>query len=78
MAKRTISQIIGDTAIYRIKSSLIPSNWIVNDQTNDYGLDLNVEVCIDGSTTGIFFFIQSKGTQHISSEGSNADTKQEQ
>lgn len=69
MAKRTVSQIIGDTAIYKIKSSLIPHSWIVNDQTNDYGLDLNVEVCINGCTTGKFFFVQSKGTQQSSSEG---------
>lgn len=69
MAKRTISQIIGDTAIYKIKSILIPHSWIVNNQTNDYGLDLNVEICINGCTTGKFFFIQSKGTSQSSSEG---------
>lgn len=69
MAKRTESQIIGDIAINKIKSSLIPDSWIINDQSNDYGLDLNVEVCVEGYASGKFFFIQSKGTRQSSSYG---------
>ena len=69
MALRPNNHITGDSAVNQIKAQLIPEAWIVNDQTNDYGLDLNVQVCQDNHTTECFFFIQSKGTEDVSYEG---------
>lgn len=53
----------------QIKAQLIPESWIINDQVNDYGLDLNVQVCKDNLTTECFFFVQSKGTEDVSRDG---------
>ena len=41
MAVRLQNHITGDSAVNQIKAQLIPESWIINDQTNDYGLDLN-------------------------------------
>ena len=69
MAERPQNHITGDSAITDIKAKLLPRSWVVNDQIKDYGLDLQVEVCIDNRTTGKFFFIQSKGTEEVSNNG---------
>lgn len=69
MAVRLNNHITGDSAVNQIKAQLIPESWIINDQTNDYGLDLNVQVCKDNHTTECFFFVQSKGTKDVSHEG---------
>ena len=69
MAVRLKNHITGDSAVNQIKAQLIPESWIINDQTNDYGLDLNVQVCKDNHTTECFFFVQSKGTKDVSHEG---------
>lgn len=69
MAVRLQNHITGDSAVNQIKAQLIPESWIINDQTNDYGLDLNVQVCKDNHTTECFFFVQSKGTEDVSYDG---------
>lgn len=69
MAVRPNNHITGDSAVNQIKAQLIPRSWIVNDQVKDYGLDLNVQVCIDNHTTECFFFVQSKGTEDASCDG---------
>ena len=69
MAKRLSNHIIGDNAVREISASLIPPEWIINTQTSDYGLDLLVEIVKDNKTTGKLFFIQAKGTDTPSNNG---------
>ncbi len=69
MARRNSNHIIGDIAVREISASLIPPEWIINTQTSDYGLDLLVEIAKDDKTTGKMFFIQAKGTDTPSNNG---------
>lgn len=69
MAKRPDNHITGDYAIRKISSALIPEEWTINTPEADYGLDMLIEVVIDNTTTGKFFFIQSKGTLDSSRNG---------
>lgn len=69
MAKRNNSHIIGDSAARIIEASLIPQEWIINPQTSDYGLDMLVEIVKDNETTGKMFFIQAKGSDTLSNNG---------
>lgn len=62
MAIRPDNHITGDYAIRKIAAVLIPDEWTISTPEADYGLDMLVEVVIDNTTTGKFFFIQSKGT----------------
>ena len=69
MAIRPDNHITGDYAIRKIKSALIPEEWTISTPEADYGLDMLIEVVIDNTTTGKFFFIQSKGTLDSSRNG---------
>ena len=69
MAKRPDNHITGDYAIRKISAALIPEEWTISTPESDYGLDLLIEVVIDNTTTGKFFFIQSKGTLDSSRNG---------
>ena len=69
MAIRPDNHITGDYAIRKILSSLIPEEWTISTPEADYGLDMLIEVVIDNTTTGKFFFIQSKGTLDSSRNG---------
>ena len=69
MAIRPDNHITGDTAIREISAALIPEEWTISTPGADYGLDLLIEVVIDNTTTGKFFFIQSKGTLSPSRDG---------
>ncbi|SDQ61037.1 DUF4365 domain-containing protein [Flagellimonas zhangzhouensis] len=41
----------------------LPRKWVVRDKSNDYGIDLEVEIFDnDGNSTGIFFWVQLKAT----------------
>lgn len=69
MAKRPDNHITGDYAIRKISAALIPEEWTISTPEADYGLDMLIEVVIDNTTTGKFFFIQSKGTLDSSRKG---------
>ena len=69
MAIRPDNHITGDNAIRQISASLIPEEWTISTPEADYGLDMLIEVVIDNTTTGKFFFIQSKGTLDSSRNG---------
>jgi len=69
MAKRPDNHITGDYAIRKISAALIPEEWTISTPEADYGLDMLIEVVIDNTTTGKFFFIQSKGTLDSSRNG---------
>ena len=70
MAIRPENHITGDKAIRKISDRLIPEEWTISIPDSDYGLDMLIEVVKDNSTTGSFFFIQSKGTLEHSINGS--------
>ena len=70
MAIRPENHITGDKAIRKIADRLIPEEWTISIPDSDYGLDMLIEVVKDNSTTGRFFFIQSKGTLEHSNNGS--------
>lgn len=60
MKRHTNHQI--DEAAIRMLHSVLPLNWVINEQTKDYGKDFHVEIGDeDDEMTGIGFFIQLKG-----------------
>ncbi len=59
--KRPRSHQIDDQAELVFRSTL-PSEWVVRKQHSDYGVDLEIEVFQDGSSTGTLIKVQVKGT----------------
>ena len=55
-----------DSKAKKFLEGLIPDEWIYNIPSNDYGLDYQVEICLDGQVTGLNFSIQLKGHQKSS------------
>lgn len=51
-----------------ILNSILPKEWIIRHQsTDDYGIDLEIEIVYpDGSVPGTFFKAQVKGTENLS------------
>jgi hypothetical protein len=60
--KRT-SQQITDTEARRLFQSSLPPEWVAREQSDDYGIDFEVEVFIQNQSTGIIFKAQLKGSQ---------------
>lgn len=67
--KRNRQHIIEDESETILKS-LIPSEWVLRKLTPDYGIDYNVEIFENNESTGVHFFVQLKGTDKKSSDGS--------
>ncbi|MBU1044809.1 MAG: DUF4365 domain-containing protein [Candidatus Omnitrophica bacterium] len=66
-------QHIIDTKAKRVFANAIPDEWVLREQTNDYGVDYEVEIFIDGHSTGIIFKIQLKGTESIKYINNNTE-----
>lgn len=60
--EKHISHVI-DTKAQKHFQNCIPDEWNVNEFTNDYGIDFNVETAEGGALTGISFLVQLKGQQ---------------
>ena len=62
MATRPRSHILEDESKLELKKQL-PQEWLVTENSHDYGIDLQVEIFTnDGKTTGDVFWIQLKAT----------------
>lgn len=62
MSSRTRSHILEDESRNHFKLS-IPTNWVIRDKPNDYGIDLEVEIFdAKGAPTGLVFWVQLKAT----------------
>lgn len=58
---RTRNQRLEEESITKFKG-LVPSDWLVREKPNDYGIDLEVEVFDGDDSTGLVFWVQMKGT----------------
>lgn len=58
---RTRSQRLEEESITKFKS-IVPSDWLVRDKPNDYGIDLEVEIFKNDLPTGLVFWVQLKAT----------------
>jgi tetratricopeptide (TPR) repeat protein len=61
MAKRPRQHEIEEESVRAFLSAL-PSAWVPRRQDPDYGIDLTVEIFKDGSSTGLIFNVQLKGS----------------
>jgi hypothetical protein len=53
-----------DTAARRLLQSVLPPNLVVREQSDDYGIDAEVELFEEGHSTGVIFKVQLKGTKN--------------
>lgn len=60
--KRPI-QHITDKRAKDLVSSVLPDEWVIRWQSEDYGIDGEIEIFENGESTGVLFKIQLKGTQ---------------
>lgn len=58
---RTRNQRLEEESITKFKN-LAPSDWLVREKPNDYGIDLEVEVFDNDMPTGLVFWVQMKAT----------------
>src|SRR4030043_1323937 len=62
MVKRPRSHQLEDES-WRALSNSIPNQWVLRKPQPDYGIDGEVEIFDEsGSSTGLLFFVQLKGT----------------
>jgi tetratricopeptide (TPR) repeat protein len=62
MGSRTRNHIIEDESRNQFRS-MLPSQWVIRDKTNDYGIDLEVELFdASGRSMGLLFWVQLKAT----------------
>jgi hypothetical protein len=61
--KRPVQHVIADKGITQVRTAFEGLGWTVEPITNDYGLDLDVEVFVSGETTGIIFKVQVKSSE---------------
>ncbi len=64
MARRNTKHEIGDRAV-KIVLNVVPDNWIEQEQSKDYGVDLKFEVFRNERTTGQEFGVQVRGTNSL-------------
>jgi hypothetical protein len=63
--KRPEQHIIEDKS-FKILSNALPNDWLIREATKkDYGIDIYIEICQNGSLTGNMFVAQLKGTKYI-------------
>ena len=55
-----------DTKAKKFLEVNIPDEWVYNIPANDYGLDYQVDICVDKQLTGLNFSIQLKGHEKSS------------
>jgi len=61
MPQRPRSHELDDEA-RRVFERALPPSWVTRPVSNEYGIDLEVEVFEDGQATGLLFKVQNKGT----------------
>jgi tetratricopeptide (TPR) repeat protein len=61
MPKRPRTHVTGSKAV-RAFINALPDEWVIREPSEDYGIDLEVEVFENGRATGLTFKVQSKGT----------------
>ena len=61
--KRPVQHIIADKGITQVRTAFESLGWTVEPITNDYGLDLYVEVFVKGESTGVTFKVQVKSSE---------------
>ena len=61
--KRPRQHVIGSKGITQVRAAFESFGWTVEPNTNDYGVDLNIEVFFNSVTTGISFKIQVKSSE---------------
>lgn len=69
LPKRTRPHAIS-TASGRALLAAMPDRWTVEEKRNDYGVDFDVEIFHDGSTTGLHFGVQLKSTEKVGRKAS--------
>jgi hypothetical protein len=62
--QRPQSHVRGDEAV-RIFSSSCPSEWVISQIQQDYGLDLRIELTRNNQVTGEEFYVQVKGRKEL-------------
>jgi hypothetical protein len=61
--KRPSQHVIDSKGITLVRAAFESRGWTVEPNTNDYGVDLNVEVFVNQATTGITFKVQVKSSE---------------
>jgi len=61
MPERPRTHVLGSKAV-RAFVNMLPSEWVVREPGDDYGIDAEIEVFTGGRATGFTFKVQSKGT----------------
>lgn len=56
-------QHITETTSRKAFENLCPDEWVLREQSPDYGLDYSVEIFKNNKSTGNIFFVQLKGTE---------------
>lgn len=51
-----------ETSSRKAFEAMLPDSWVVREKTNDYGIDVEVEIFKDDIATGILFLVQLKAT----------------
>lgn len=65
MPKRPRAHQLETESIKKFRS-YVPSNWVVRDISDDYGIDLEVELFdADEKATGLKFYVQMKSTDNV-------------
>lgn len=67
MAERPRQHVL-ETESKKVFESVIPSEWNINYQHSDYGLDAKVQIFETGKSTPYFFFVQLKSTEEVKSK----------
>lgn len=68
MPIRTRTHVLEDESRKYFRS-LLPSQWVVRDKGDDYGIDSEVEIFDEcGSATGLVFLVQLKGSDNSSAK----------
>lgn len=63
--KRTRAHRLEDASKTAFRALCDEAGWIVRDMPGDYGIDLEVEIFDNDSTTGMTFRVQLKGTDRL-------------
>jgi Domain of unknown function (DUF4365)/Anaphase-promoting complex, cyclosome, subunit 3 len=66
MAKRPRQHIL-ETESENAFNTTLPSEWVINYQKTDYGIDAKVQIFENGESTPFFFFAQLKSTEEVKS-----------
>lgn len=61
MPERPPTHVVGSKAVRNFINAL-PDEWVAREPSEDYGIDVEVEVFRGGKATGLTFKVQSKGT----------------